>query len=137
MAEVSSVQQARVTATLDGVSLGVFEQRGEIETTAPDSKYRLGGMGPEKALGGKASIGELTATRIMDTLAQGQRKWIRGRVGKGWLVINEQPLSIDEVAEGEPDVWSGRLVGYSQAGREADGDDGMTYTITMAVETQG
>jgi hypothetical protein len=137
MAEVSSVQQSRITATLDGVALGIFEDRGEFEVTAPDGTYRLGNMGPEKTLGGKASNGTVTVTRIMDTLALGQRKWIRGRVGKGWLVINEQPLTIDEVAEGEPDVWSGRLVGYSQAGRDADGDDGMTYTLTCKPETAG
>lgn len=137
MAEVSGEQQARITATLDGVSLGVFEDRGDLETTAPDTKYRFGSMGREKPIGGKPTIGELNATRIMDTLALGQRKWIRGRVGKGQLVITEQPLTLDEVADGEPDVWTGLLVGYTQKGRVANGDEAMTYTITCAVETQG
>lgn len=137
MAGESSVQMARVTATLDGVSLGVFEDRGEQEVTAPDTLYQLGGMGKQKALGGKATNGSITVTRIMDDVAKGQRKTIKGRVGKGRLVITEQPLTVDEVADGEPDVWSGLLTGYSDNGRSASGDDASQYTITCTVETAG
>lgn len=135
MAKESSVQQARLTVTLDGVALGVFEDRGEQEVTANGNKYRLGSMGGEVALGGKASTGDLTVIRIIDDVARGQRKWIKGRVGKGWLVITDQPLNLDEVADGEPEVFSGRLTGYADNGKSASGDDASQYTLTCAVVT--
>lgn len=136
MADVTSVQMTRLTGTLDGTTnLGVFEDRGEQEVTANAGKYRLGGMGGEVALGGKSTTADMTFTRGMDTLAKSQRKAIKGRVGKGWVVMTDQPLNLDEVAEGDPEVFSGRLVGYSDNGKSASGEDASTYTITVAVVT--
>lgn len=128
--------QARVTATLDGVSLGVFETREGGETDSQETTYRLGGMGPRISLGGNVEVGNVTVRRLFDLQAQAQAKWILGRVGRGTMVVTEQPLNGDAVAEGEPFVWSGVLKRCALPERDADADDAGQIELEMTVSGQ-
>lgn len=120
---MSRANQSRVTATLDGVALGIFEVREGGETDSQETTYRLGGMGPRIALGGNVEVGNVTIRRLFDATAQQQRKFIDGRVGKGSLRVTDQPLDVDGNNYGDPDVWNCVLKRFARPDRDADADD--------------
>jgi hypothetical protein len=63
-------QQARITVTLDGVSLGVFEDRTGGDTDSTETVYQLGGMGPRISLGGSVQVGNVVVRGLFDVEMQ-------------------------------------------------------------------
>jgi hypothetical protein len=121
---MSRQNMSRVTATLDGVFLGVFEELDPGSgTDSQETKYRLGGMGPTISLGGNREVDNIVIRKLFDADMRSRRKWIRGRVGKGVLVVSDQPLNLDGEADGEPDVYTCTLKRFAPPTRAADADD--------------
>src|SRR4051812_19449880 len=129
---MSRQDQARITVSVDGVALGVFETRSGGETDSSESQYRLGGMGPRISLGGNVMVGNVTVKRLYDTDAQSRAKWLQGRVGRGRMVVTEQSLDVDGNSTGDPLVWSGVLKRVTTPDRDAESDTAATIELEMS-----
>jgi len=130
---MSRENQALVTVTVDGVSLGTFEEREGGDTDSNETTYPLGGMGPTISLGGTQSVDNVTVRVLYTDAIRARRKWLRGRAGKGSIVVTEQPLNTDGVADGEPDVWRGTLKRVKTPNRAADSNNAAQLELEMTV----
>ena len=125
---------ALITVSVDGRSLGIFEDRSGGVSDSASSTYPLGGMGKRRALGGKPEVTNVTVTRIFDEAARGYIKWLRGRAGKGVMIVKEQPLDDEGLAIGDLETWTGLLKSVAVADRKADAGAAETFALEMVVE---
>jgi hypothetical protein len=132
----SRQNQARVTVVVDGISLGLFEDRTGGDADSADTQYPLGGMGPRISLGGRQEVANVVVKCLYDTERQSRIKWLVGRAGKGQMVVTEQPLDNEEQAFGEPLVWSGTLKRVQPPERQADSDAAAQLELEMSVSGQ-
>jgi|SRR5215831_4322725 len=102
--------QHRVTVSVDGRKLGVWDVLTGGETDSDELKYRPGGMGAQISLGGVVTVGQLIVARLY-TLERDHATvhWLLGRVGKGRAVVNKAVLDPDGNAYGKPLVTKGTL----------------------------
>lgn len=124
----------RITAKVDGVDLGIFEDRSGGESDSDGQPYQLGGLGGPRALGGAPVFSNLIIKRLMDDQARGYIKWLRGRAGKGQMVVTELPINDDGEAIGEPEVWTGELKRVAPPDRSAESSTGAQLDLEMIVE---
>ena len=97
-----------VTINIEGRDLGIFDKLEGGEVDSDENKYYPGGMAPEISLGGRQTIGELTASRYYDT----QRDhpifaWIRQQAGAGRGIVSAVPLDFHGNPAGPPIVYTG------------------------------
>lgn len=130
---MSRQNQARVTVAVDGVVLGVWEDREGGDTDSSDTTYRLGGMGPRISLGGSVAVDNVIARCLFDDDRRSRAKWLLGRVGKGRFVLTEQPLDVEGAADGEPFVWRGTLKRVALPERGADSDDAAQLEVEATI----
>jgi len=99
-----------VRVTVDGINLGTFDTLTGGEIDSEELKYKPGAMAPEVSLGGTTTTGQVTVTRNYRLVRDHDRvHWLLGRVGRGNVVINKQPLDHDGNAYGRPLVYRGIL----------------------------
>lgn len=127
-------QQARLTLTLDGVSLGVWDDRTGGDTDSNSTQYFLGGMGPRISLGGQQQVNNVIVQVLFTDAIQARSKWIVSRVGKGKLTVSEQPLDDDGNALGEPNVWTGRLKRAKVPERGANNNNAAQFEVELEVD---
>jgi hypothetical protein len=84
--------QGRVTVTVDGVSLGVSEDRTGGGQDSTETTYQMGGMGPRISLGGNPQVDNVVVRMLYDSTRMALIKWLLGRVGKGTMVIVDRRL---------------------------------------------
>jgi hypothetical protein len=102
--------QHKVTVTLDGKNLGVFDVMtgGEGDTT--ELNYKPGGMGAQISLGGIPTLGQVIVNRLYDLQRDHtQIHWIMSRVGKGHMVVKKMVLDPDGNNFGQPLTYQGTL----------------------------
>lgn len=108
---MSREDQYAVSVSVDGEPLGVFDKFSGGETSSEETKYKPGGMVPQRSLGGSASTDNVTVSRLYD-LERGDNdlvKRLRPRTGRGIVVVSKQPLDVDGNPFGKPDVYTGKL----------------------------
>lgn len=127
--------EARITVKIDGVDLGIFEDRTGGEGDSAETRYALGGMGGEISLGGRQTLTNVVLTCLYDTARQARLHWLYGRCGKGRVVITEQPLDDEENVSGDPIVWTGTLKRVKPPDRSAGSD--AAATLELEVTTTG
>ena len=110
---MSRQNQANITVVVDDVDLGTWDKFSGGEVDSEETTYLPGAMGPRVALGGVVNIGSVTVSRLYDLTRDHSGTygvhWLISRAGKGWVVINKQPLDVDGNAFGRPLVYAGRL----------------------------
>jgi hypothetical protein len=112
-----------VTVSVDGEDLGTFDTSAGGETDSTETRHHPGGMGPEEALGGPATVSLITATRAYKHGRDGPlRHRLRNKAGKTRMRLKKQPLDADGHPAGEPEVFSG--VFKRVATPEPDSDSG-------------
>lgn len=99
----------RVTASVDGRDLGVFETFSGGEVDSEETTYKLGGMGARVSLGGSVTVGNVTIGKLWTESVQLLTHWLISRAGKGRLVIKKQALDVDGNAFGIPLTYGGVL----------------------------
>jgi hypothetical protein len=125
--------QGRVTVSVDGVSLGVSEDRTGGGQDSTETTYQMGGMGPRISLGGNPQVDNVVVRMLYDSSRMAQIKWLLGRVGKGTMVIVDQPLDDNGAAFGEPLVWTCRLKRVTPPERTADSTAGARLELEGTV----
>ncbi len=125
-------QQSRVTATLDGTSLGVWDNKTGGDQGSSSSQYQLGGMGKQISLGGSIQVTNVIVQVLQDGRIEGVKKFIRSRVGKGILLISEQGLDDEGDPFGPADHWQGRLI----RAKSADANQGSNAAKMFEMEAE-
>jgi hypothetical protein len=99
-----------VTVTLNGVNEGVWDKKDGGEVDSEEFKYNPGGMVPPVSLGGRKNVGNVTLSRLfrLDRDQANLQRYINN-VGRGSIVIAQQPLDIDGNAYGAPLIYRGTL----------------------------
>lgn len=126
-------QQGRLTLTLDGVSLGVWDDRTGGDTDSNSTQYFLGGMGPRISLGGQQQVNNVIVQVLFTDTIQALAKWIISRAGKGKLTVSEQPLDDEGNALGDPFVWTGRLKRAKSPERGANNNNAALMEVELEV----
>src|SRR5262245_50188285 len=112
---MSRQDQYAITVNVDGRDFGVtsWDKLSGGESDSEETKYKPGGMGPSVSLGGSVEVGNVTVSVLyyLDKFSGGGDAihWLIGRVGKGSVTVNRQPLDIDGNAYGKALVYAGTL----------------------------
>lgn len=101
--------QTRITVQVDGDNLGVFTYKSGGQTSAEDTKHWPGSMQPQIALGGPASVENVTVRKLWDPELRGKTARLRAKAGKASMTIVVQPLDADGLPQGSPEVYRGIL----------------------------
>jgi hypothetical protein len=130
---MSRKDQYRLTVSLDGNDLGVFDKMSGGEIDSDELKYKPGGMAPEISLGGSVSVGNVTVERLYDLSRDHQTvKGIIARVGKGAVTVNKQPLDVDGNAYGAPIVYQGQLKTCTPPEVDSEANDAATVQLEIS-----
>ena len=128
--------QYAVSVSVDGTSLGLFDQMtgGDVDTT--ELVYHPGGMLPTVALGGLVSVAAVVLIRLFDDVRDLPiLPWLVSRVGKGNVVITKQPLDVDGNAYGKALRYQGKLKRCKPP--EVDSNTTAEATIELEVTPTG
>jgi hypothetical protein len=127
------VDQYEWTVWVDGVYCGVWDDDSGGAIQAMEKKYRPGGMGPERSLGGQTSISNLTLTKAYARNSP-EKKFLQSRVGRARVVGHKQPLDADGNPFGDADVYQGVLNAWTPANAKAESNDTDTYSIDISTD---
>jgi hypothetical protein len=123
------------TVTIDGAKFGTWDTLGGGAATATETKYSPGGMGPQKSLGGKNNVDNLTLGKLIEPTAD---EWnaikalMATRVGKAEVSVSRQPLDVDGNPFGEPLVYSGKLLTVTPGDTDSNSEAAQVWTITVS-----
>jgi hypothetical protein len=132
---MTRMDQALITATVDGVPLGVFDKRTGGDTDSEESKYRPGGLGMQVALGGKTIITNVIIDRLYDLERDHElARRLRTRVGVALASVSEQPLDRDRNPWGRPIVWHGILKMVQTPERDSETNGPALFHIEISTE---
>lgn len=121
---MSREDQYNVSVVVDGVNLGTFDGMTGGEITADSTKFRPGGMGKQKSLGGPVQVENVTVSRNYELERDHNlNPFLIGRIGKGDGTIIKQPLDVDGNAFGKPTVWTGKLQRYALPDHDSESTD--------------
>ena len=125
-----------VTVTVDGVKLGTWDVQTGGESDTDELTYKPGGMAPVVSLGGSITIGQVVISRLFDLQRDNPRiHWLLGRVGKGQVVVNKQPLDGDGNVYGKALVYKGVLKRVTPP--EVDSTSTDAATVEMEITPAG
>ncbi len=127
-------QNKRVKLIVDGVDLGVWDQKTGGDTDSNSTQYFLGGMGPRLSLGGTQQTANLVLNKLEDQTIVGQVKWLRSRAGKGKAIVSDQRLDDEGVAWGDPDVYSCLVKRVKPSDSNANGNNAAIIEIELEVQ---
>lgn len=92
------VDHFRVSMTLNGNDLGIWDTKEGGETDSEETRYRPGGL-PEESLGGATSVTQITCSRMFRRGRDDQLiRTMRAAVGSGECVVKV----INADADGNP-----------------------------------
>lgn len=133
---MSRSDQHLTTVVLDGRPLGVFDKITGGEVDSEESKYRPGGMGAQRSLGGPSSVGNVTVERLYELARDHDlARWAQTRAGRGRVTVSKQPLDTEGNPFGKPLVYQGSLKTVTFPDGDSDSADPNTWT--MVVSTDG
>lgn len=102
--------QHRVTVSVDGVNLGVWDVLTGGETDTEELTYKPGGMAPTVSLGGIVTVGQVVVSRLYKLERDHVRvHWLLGKVGRAQVVVKKAVLDEDKNVFGKPLTTKGKL----------------------------
>lgn len=125
--------QFRVTASVEGEgSLGLFDTMTGGETDSTESRHHAGGMGPEEALGGPATVSTIVVSRnYRRDRDRNLRKRLRPKCGIADMTVRKQPLDANGHPFGDPEVFTGVLKRIQSPEPDSDSGDAAMIEIEM------
>jgi hypothetical protein len=137
-------QQWLASVTIDGVPYGNFDKFAGGDSTSTPSKYRPGGMGPEKSLVALPVFSDITVSKVYETVLDHQRiadlhngnanAGILG-AGKSQAVCSLQPLDDSGTPWGNARVYTGRLATVKDGSTDSMSNSPRMWEIDIVVET--
>lgn len=131
----SRVDQERITVSIDGIDLGVFQTFAGGAATADDTKNRPGGMGAEESLGGPISRDAFTIGRVFDLERDlPKMKTLDAKVGSGKVSAKRQKLNRDRTPAGDPINYTGTLMKYTMPDADSNASDRAEFTLEVSAD---
>ena len=128
--------QALVTAVVDGQPLGVFDKRTGGDMAATESKYRPGGMGPEKSYTSLPSAASLTVSRVFENERDVElMRALQAKAGRVSGSVSEQPLDADGNAYGAPITFSGLFLGVKWGNMDSTSNTPRQVELDFSITT--
>jgi hypothetical protein len=127
----------RCTVTLNGENMGVFDKKTGGKVTSSVTQYLPGGMAPQISLGGTKTTENVTLERLYRLQRDHKKiqKWINA-VGKGNLILHQQPLDTDGNAYGTPVVYKGTLMSVSPPDVDSTSTAAAMLSIEVVIDSQ-
>jgi len=129
----SRQDQARITVTVDGRPIGVWDERTGGDADSSVTQYAIGGMGPRLSLGGRPEVANVIVRKLFDLDVQAVSKFLVQRASKGVVVVTEQPLDTEGTALGDPYTWNGTLKRCKLPERNSDAQGPALIELEVAV----
>ena len=134
---MSRVNQHLITVTVDGEDFGVWDtwEGGNIDSE--ETKYRPGGMAPQKSLGGEAALENVTVTRLYelerdhDLMRRALRKVANGQP---LASASRQPLDVDKNPFGAPLIYNGVLKAVQTPNLDSNDDGEAMWGLEISTE---
>jgi hypothetical protein len=133
---MSRLDQYDVSVSIDGTNLGTFDKMagGNIDST--ETKYKPGNMAPQMSLGGSVEVSNVTVSRLYDLSRDHSRvPFLKGKVGKGTVVVRKQPLDVNGTPFGTPVVYTGKMKSLNMP--EPDSESSAAAIMEIEVSTVG
>lgn len=121
--------------SIDGRDMGSFARFAGGEASSEEQKFPPGGNSPEKALGGRQMVGNVTVGQHIGELDQDLVRWARTRRGRGQCVVTKQRLDAEDHAFGVPDVYMGVLLTINPP--DYDSTSSNTAMVEFIISTDG
>lgn len=133
---MSTVNQYDVRLTVDGRNLGTWDKKSGGAIDSEETKYRPGGMAPERSLGGVRTVANVTLERLYELARDHDTiPWLISRVGRGACVVTQQPLDVDGNAYGRPITYQGTLKTVTPPEPDSTAND--PSMIAVEISTDG
>jgi hypothetical protein len=136
---ISRSDQSLVSLSINGTDFGTWDHLTGGDKDSDDLKYHPGGMAPEKSLGGRSTVNNVTLERLYDEATHDAIGVILDSVGKAECVCTKQPLDEDRNPYGKPLVYTGRLKRCGPPEHDSDGTPAaskLQVEISSATVTQ-
>jgi hypothetical protein len=126
--------QSHVTLIVDGRQIGiVFSKRGGGTADSEEAKYPPGSMGPERALGGRQTVENVTLNgEFRPDRDQAEIDYLKARVGGGEAKVAEQALDAAGHAFGKPELWSGVLKAVDTGDYDASANEAREFELEIS-----
>jgi hypothetical protein len=107
---LSRVDQYDISVSIDNTDLGTFDKMSGGDIDSEEQKYKPGAMAPQISLGGSVTVSNVTVQRLYRLDRDLPLfPFLKGRVGKGQVVIKKQSLDVDGNPFGAPITYQGKL----------------------------
>jgi hypothetical protein len=127
--------QFLITATVDGVALGVFDTCEGGDADSEETKYRPGGFRPIRTLGGQGAPQNVTIGRLEELERDTELvRWLMSRSGKGRMSVNKQPLDTDGNPFGRPFTYTGILKTVTPPNADSNSNSAAVWTAVLSTE---
>ncbi len=126
----------RTTISLNGENLGVWDKKSGGAIDSDETKYNPGGMAPQVSLGGKKTVENVTVSRLYRLQRDhGHIQKLLNNVGRGAMVVVQQPLDVDGNPFGKPIVYRGKLKKVTVP--DVDSESNNPAMIELEISTEG
>lgn len=130
--DIMKQYDAKVTASVDGEDLGVFDSHTPPEIGSETGTYRPGGAREAIATRGLRSVGTTTVAKAISGREEYERyKRIQARAGRAEMTVTEQPLDANGDPYGQATIYTGILNQVVISEYSSEGTDNRTVTLTM------
>lgn len=132
--------QFRVTVSYrnargEWIQTGVWDKFSGGEADSEETKYKPGGMGQERSLGGSQTVSNVTVTRLYDIVERDDHtlaRTLRAGRGKYLMSVSKQPLDADGNAFGRPDVYTGMLKRVKTPDHDSETSSAGTWELEIS-----
>lgn len=131
----SRQNQYRLIVSVDGVNLGVWDDKTGGDSDSNSSQYFLGSMGPRISLGGTPQVSNVVLQRLEDDAIRPLRKRLLGRSGKAKATVSQQSLDDEGNPVDEPIGWGGRMKRFKVSDVQSQGN--AAAQCEMEIEVDG
>lgn len=128
--------QATVSLVVDGRSVPItFSKRDGGKADSEDGKYPPGGMQPERAIGGRQTVEDVTLTgEYRPEVHASLVAWLESRRGKGRATCVEQTLDEDGNPFGSTETWTGILKSVGRGEYDAGSNDARELELEISTD---
>lgn len=133
---MSRSDQYDISVTVDDRDLGTFDKMSGGDVDSEETKYKPGAMAPQISLGGSVTVSNITVQRLyrLDRDPP-QIPFLKGRVGRGQVVIKKQSLDVDGNPYGTPITYQGKLKMLNLP--DADSESSAAAMLQMEISSAG
>jgi hypothetical protein len=121
----------RVTVSVDGRDLGVWDTMSGGAIDSEETTYRPGGLQDQITLGGQRTVSNVTVAKLYRDDVHNLYHWLAQRAGRGAMIVTRQPLDPEGAVFGRPVVYDGKLKSVSLPDVDSTGSGAARLSLEM------